>query len=66
MPNLPDRFLIELNQPDQDINLARAALYIAQIEYPELDIDRYLQRLDVMGTEVEKRLPVDRYPLKVI
>ena len=66
MPNLRDRFLIEINQPDQDINLARAALYIAQIEYPELEIDRYFDKLDRMAAEITNRLPESRYPLKVV
>jgi regulator of sirC expression with transglutaminase-like and TPR domain len=52
-----DRFITEINKPDPDIDLSIAALYIAQIEYPDLDIDRYLRILDSMGTEVAKRLP---------
>jgi len=66
MANPLSLFLTEIERPDREINLSKATLYIAQIEYPELDIDRYLQRLDVMGAEIAKRLPVDRYPLKVI
>jgi regulator of sirC expression with transglutaminase-like and TPR domain len=61
-----DRFLAEFNQPDGEIDLARAALYIAQIEYPDLDIDRYLEALELMGQEVAQRLTDTQYPLKVI
>jgi regulator of sirC expression with transglutaminase-like and TPR domain len=66
MTNFLDRFLVEIDREDRQINLAKAALYIAQIEYPDLDIDRYLDTLDLMAKEVARRLPPDRYPLKVI
>ncbi|HBB32149.1 MAG TPA: hypothetical protein DDZ80_29735 [Cyanobacteria bacterium UBA8803] len=56
----------EINQPDSQIDLAKAALYIAQEEYPNLEIDAYLNALDVMAAEVEERLPVERYPLRTI
>ncbi|NEO30655.1 MAG: hypothetical protein F6K36_09530 [Symploca sp. SIO3C6] len=59
-------FYREINQPDKQINLAKAALYIAQEEYLDLEVDVYLNALDVMATEVEERLPVQRYPLRVI
>lgn len=61
-----DNFYREINQPDTQIDLAKAALYIAQEEYPNLDIATYLNALDVMATEVEERLPVERYPLRII
>jgi regulator of sirC expression with transglutaminase-like and TPR domain len=66
MTNLIDRFLIEITRPDREIDLAKAALYIAQIEYPDLDIDRYLEILAAMGQAVAARLPETKYPLKVI
>ncbi|NEP33642.1 MULTISPECIES: SirB1 family protein [unclassified Moorena] len=59
-------FYTEINQPDDQIHLARAALYIAEEEYPDLAIDDYLNALDVMASEVEERLPEQRYPLRVI
>lgn len=58
--------LAEINKSDQKLNLARAALYIAQTEYPDLDIDEQLQILDDMATELVTRLPQSRYPLRVI
>lgn len=61
-----DNFYREINQPDAHINLAKAALLIAQSEYPDLDIDEYLNALDVMADEVEERLPAERYPLRII
>jgi regulator of sirC expression with transglutaminase-like and TPR domain len=46
------------------INLAAAALYIAQEEYPQLDVVSYLTTLDRMAEQVP--LPSDRYPLKIM
>ncbi|MBD2742972.1 SirB1 family protein [Coleofasciculus sp. FACHB-1120] len=59
-------FYQEINQPDEQINLAKAALDIAQEEYPDLDPDEYLTALDTMAAEVQERLPAQRYPLRVI
>ncbi len=47
-------------------DLAEAALYIAQDEYPELEVDAYLNALDTMADEVRERLPDVDYPLRVI
>jgi regulator of sirC expression with transglutaminase-like and TPR domain len=46
------------------INLAETALYIAQEEYPQLEVASYLRMLDQMAEQVQ--LPSDRYPLKLI
>jgi regulator of sirC expression with transglutaminase-like and TPR domain len=59
-------FYQEIQQPDEYINLARAALYIAQEEYPNLDPEEYLNALDTMAMELEDRLPSSRYPLRII
>jgi regulator of sirC expression with transglutaminase-like and TPR domain len=66
MVNARDSFLMEVSQPDEAINLAKAALHISQIEYPDLDLDRYLQILAEMAGEIATRLPESRYPLKVV
>lgn len=58
-------FYQEINQPDEQIDLAKAALYIAQEEYP-LDPSEYLNALDKMAIEVQERLPAERYPLRII
>ena len=42
-----------LDQPDEDIDLARAALAIAAEEYPELLPTPYLDRLDALARDVE-------------
>lgn len=60
------RFYQEVQQPDEAIDLAKAALYIAQEAYPDLDTDAYLNALDTMADEVRERLPKEPYPLKII
>lgn len=57
-------FYQEVSQPDLD--LAKASLYFAQAEYPDLEYQKYLAILDTIATEIELQLPVERYPLKVI
>lgn len=59
-------FYQTIHRPDTQIDLAKAALYIAQEEYPHLDIEECLNALDTMAAEVQERLPVERYPLRVI
>jgi regulator of sirC expression with transglutaminase-like and TPR domain len=60
------RFYQEVRQPEGEIDLARAALYLAQEEYPDLDPEEYLNALDTMAAEVKESLPEERYPLRVI
>ncbi|BAU66320.1 hypothetical protein STA3757_37240 [Stanieria sp. NIES-3757] len=59
-------FYQEINRADEDINLAKASLYYAQAEYPSLNIEDYLNKLDTIAEEIQARLPQRRYPLKVI
>lgn len=59
-------FTQEIQQPEAQISLARAALYLAQEEYPDLAVDAYLTVLDTMAAEIAERLSSERYPLKVI
>lgn len=53
----PDPSLLELSaqvsRPDGRIDLARAALAIARWEYPRLDADAYLERLDGLARSVD-------------
>lgn len=56
----------EINHLDQQINLAKAALYIAQEEAPDIAPDEYLNALDIMADEVKQRLPRQLYPLRII
>lgn len=61
------RMLIEeVERPDEDVNLARASLLIAQEEYLDLDIPRYLAQLDQMGRELKTRLHGETRPRAVI
>ncbi len=60
------QFYQEISQPDAQIDLAKAALYIALEEYPDLDVDAYLNALDVMADDVGDRLPLEPYPLRII
>ncbi|MEX0267618.1 SirB1 family protein [Leptolyngbyaceae cyanobacterium UHCC 1019] len=56
----------EIRQPDEAINLERAALYIALEEYPDLDVDAYINALDEMAAAVKERMPAEWYPLKIL
>ncbi len=38
-----------VSQPDEDIDLAKAALYISGTEYPDLDVDYYVNTLDSLA-----------------
>ncbi|MGB3291835.1 MAG: tetratricopeptide repeat protein [Phormidesmis sp.] len=60
------RFYQEVQKADGRIDLAAAALYIAQEEYWDMDPKRYLEVLNDMAADVRSRLPKNRYPLKVI
>lgn len=59
-------FYQEIHQPDEQISLERAALYLAQEEYPDLDVEAYLNALDTMAEEIRERLPAASYPMRVI
>jgi regulator of sirC expression with transglutaminase-like and TPR domain len=43
-------------RPEDEVDLARASLLVACDEYPELEVDSYLQRLDTMADTVRGRL----------
>ncbi|MEH2065634.1 MAG: SirB1 family protein [Nostoc sp.] len=59
-------FYQEIQQSDDRIDLAKAALYIALEEYPNLDPEEYLNALDTMAWELQERLPSSRYPLRIV
>jgi regulator of sirC expression with transglutaminase-like and TPR domain len=48
--------LVSLAQDDEAIDLAGAALALARIEYPELAVDVYQQRLNALAASVKRRL----------
>jgi regulator of sirC expression with transglutaminase-like and TPR domain len=41
--------------PDDEVDLAEAALLIARAEYPALDVDRYLRRMEDLAASVAER-----------
>ena len=45
------RFIELISQPDEQVNLAEAALLIAAETDPSVDIDRYLQQLDSLAQQ---------------
>jgi regulator of sirC expression with transglutaminase-like and TPR domain len=57
--NTADRLKDVLERPEEDINLAEAALLMASQEYPGLDVATYLHRIDELATTVESRLPAN-------
>ncbi|HEX7043074.1 MAG TPA: tetratricopeptide repeat protein [Burkholderiales bacterium] len=48
-----------LARPEEELNLAEAALLVAADEYPDLDIARYLHRLDELAAGVRRQLPAE-------
>lgn len=56
----------EIQQPDECIDLAKAALLIAQEEYPDICLEEYINALDTMASEAERYLIGSSYPLRII
>ncbi len=49
-------FQREMERAEEELNLARAALLIAREEYPQLPLEQYLVRLEILAEEVLDRL----------
>ena len=47
-------FRLFIEQPDADIDLGRAALAIASEEYPQLDSQGYMRRIERLGDMVRR------------
>lgn len=60
------QFQAEICRADQEINLAHAALLVAREEYPQLGIQGYLGRLDLLAEETKDRLNGETAPLLVL
>jgi regulator of sirC expression with transglutaminase-like and TPR domain len=56
----------ELSRSEAEMELARAALLIAQEEYPQLSVELYLARLDQVAEEVKDRLDNEMAPLVIL
>ena len=54
-----ERLQALLTQPDEELNLAEAALCVAQDEYPGLDVTEYLKRLDELADRLKGKLAAD-------
>ena len=54
-----DRLQVMLAGSEDDFSLAEAALLVAKDEYPALDIDTYLRRLDELADNIKRRLGSD-------
>ena len=59
-------FSQEIKQQESTVDLAKASLYYAQSEYPELETEDYLQLLQTWAEEISLELTPERYPLQVI
>lgn len=57
-----ERFTALVSGPEEDLDLAEAALLIAQEEQPDLDVARYLKRLDQLADAVRAALPPSPTP----
>jgi regulator of sirC expression with transglutaminase-like and TPR domain len=60
------KFCDEVRVPTGRIDLATAALRIAEEEYPQLPVDHYLGMLDLLAVEVGDRLNGETAPLVVL
>jgi regulator of sirC expression with transglutaminase-like and TPR domain len=60
------RFAEEVARPEAELNLACAALLVAAEAYPQLAVEPYLQRLDMLAERAMDRLDEERAPLLVL
>lgn len=65
-PDLRQLLAEMVTRPEAEVNLAEAALLIAQDEYPDLDRRAYLDRLDGMGLVARERIIDPSDPLPAI
>ncbi|MDP8925038.1 MAG: tetratricopeptide repeat protein [Chloroflexota bacterium] len=61
-----DLFAAELERDEAEIDLGRAALLFARVEYPDLDVDAYLCRFDVMAADMRPRIGDGDEPGRVV
>lgn len=71
MANFPldaalEGFAREVNQPEAEINLARAALVMGLFEYPDLDVLGYLGRLDRLAEAAGRAIRSAELPALVL
>ncbi len=66
VPSPRAEFSREVEQADDQVNLARAALLVAREEYAQLPVEPYLTRLDQLAEEVKDRLDNETAPVVVL
>ena len=54
-----------INKPEEDIQLDRAALYLAGEEYPEIDVPAHLAELDAFAGQISLRLDYETAPAEL-
>ena len=59
-------FAQEVRKGESDLDLARAALLVAKEQYPQLSVEQYLSRLDILAEEVRDRLGQESAPPLVL
>lgn len=60
------RFAALVGGPEPDLDLATGALLIAAEEYPQLPVESYLRRLDLLAERVRDRLSEETAPLVLL
>jgi len=66
MPEARRHFAALIERPQGEFRLAEAALYLAQEEYPEMVVQRYLDRLDHMAEVVKAELGLELDPVRIV
>lgn len=66
VPASRERFGRLVGEPDEAVDLALGALLIAGEEYPQLNPDLYLRRLDLLAELVRDRLGEETAPLLIL
>lgn len=54
-----------IQMPEEDLQLDRAALYVAGEEYPEINVPSHLAQLDAFAAEVSQRVTYEAAPANV-
>ncbi len=56
---MTQRFATLAQPPEGSVRLAEAALWVAALEYPDLDVAAWLRRLDALGEAAARRIRPD-------
>jgi len=58
MPKDPNEtFRTQVTRPEEQLDLLRCTLLIASDEYPDLDIEAYVRRLDEWASQLKRLIP---------